>query len=301
MAVLAFKNRRVNQVKTMSRKIEIIGTAAAMQARARALRDDHKTIAFVPTMGFLHAGHLALMRSGQRYGDTLVVSIFVNPTQFGPGEDLDAYPRDMERDLDLLEEIGADIVFTPEPDDIYTPGFQTYISLENLSNRLCGLARPVHFRGVATVVAKLFNIVQPHTAIFGQKDYQQYVIIKHMVKDLGFDIQVIGAPTVREPDGLALSSRNAYLNPSQRKSAPCLHRALNRAARMVAEGTLDTREIIDRASAFIEGHAGMQIDYIAIVDPETLEDVTRIDRPAQMALAVKIGKTRLIDNMRIAT
>ncbi len=285
----------------MSRKIEIIRTATAMQARARALRDDHKTIAFVPTMGFLHAGHLALMRTGREHSDILVVSIFVNPTQFGPGEDLEAYPRDLERDLDLLEEIGADIVFTPEPNDIYTPGFQTYISLENLPNRLCGLSRPTHFRGVATVVARLFNIVQPHTAVFGQKDYQQYVIIKRMVKDLGFDIQVIGAPTVREPDGLALSSRNAYLNPTQRESAPCLYRAMTRAARMVAEGILDAREIIDRATAFIEGHAEMQIDYITIVDPETLEDVSRIDRPVQMALAVKIGKTRLIDNLQITT
>ncbi len=272
-----------------------------MQARASALRDDHKTIAFVPTMGFLHAGHLALIRTGQEHGDILVVSIFVNPTQFGPGEDLEAYPRDMERDLDLLEEIGADIVFTPKPDDIYTPGFQTYVSLENLPNRLCGLSRPVHFRGVATVVTRLFNIVQPHTAVFGQKDYQQYVIIKRMVKDLGFDIQVIGAPTVREPDGLALSSRNAYLNPTERESAPCLYRALTRAARMVTEGVADAREIIARAAMFIEGHAGMRVDYIALVDPETLEDVTRIDRPVQMALAVKVGKTRLIDNMQIST
>jgi pantoate--beta-alanine ligase len=285
----------------MSRKMEIIRTAAAMQARTRALRDDHNTIALVPTMGFLHAGHLALMRTGQEHGDTLVVSIFVNPAQFGPGEDLEAYPRELERDMDLLEEVGADIVFTPEPDDMYAPGFQTYISLENLPNRLCGLARPVHFKGVATVVTKLFNIVQPHTAVFGQKDYQQYVIIKRMVKDLGLDIQVIGAPTVREPDGLALSSRNAYLNPSQRKSAPCLHRAMTRAARMVAEGILDAREIIDRAAAFIEGHAGIQIDYIAIVDPETLEDVAHIDHPVQLAVAVKIGKTRLIDNLRITT
>ncbi|MCP3955250.1 MAG: pantoate--beta-alanine ligase [Desulfobacterales bacterium] len=279
--------------------MEIIRTGSAMQARTRALRDDHKTIAFVPTMGFLHAGHLALMRTGQEHGDILVVSIFVNPTQFGPSEDLEAYPRDMERDLDLLEEVGADIVFTPEPDDIYTPGFQTYVSLEYLPNRLCGLSRPVHFRGVATVVAKLFNIVQPHTAVFGQKDYQQYVIIKRMVKDLGFDIQVIGAPTVREPDGLALSSRNAYLKTAERESAPCLYRALNQAARMVTEGVVDAREIISQSAAFIEGHTGMQIDYIAIVDPDTLEDVTQIDRPVQMALAVKIGKTRLIDNLRI--
>jgi pantoate--beta-alanine ligase len=283
----------------MLRKIEIIRTVAAMQVKARALREAGRTLSFVPTMGFLHAGHLALMHTAREHGDILVVSIFVNPTQFGPGEDLEAYPRDIERDLDLLEEVGADIVFTPEPDDIYSPGFQTYVTLKHLPNRLCGLSRPVHFRGVATVVTKLFNIVQPHTAVFGQKDYQQYVIIKRMVKDLGMDIRVIGAPTVREPDGLALSSRNAYLNPAERESAPCLYRALTRAARMVQEGVRDTREIIARSAAFIEGHDGMLIDYIAIVDPETLEDVTRIDRPVRMALAVKVGKTRLIDNLLI--
>jgi len=283
----------------MLRKTEIIRTVAAMQVKARALREAGRTLAFVPTMGFLHAGHLSLMHTAREHGDILVVSIFVNPTQFGPGEDLEAYPRDIERDLDLLEEVGADIGFIPEPDDIYSPGFQTYVTLEHLPNRLCGLSRPVHFRGVATVVTKLFNIVQPHTAVFGQKDYQQYVIIKRMVKDLGMDIRVIGAPTVREPDGLALSSRNAYLNPAQRESAPCLYRALTRAARMVQEGVRDTREIIARSAAFIEGHDGMRIDYIAIVDPETLENVTRIDRPVRMALAVKVGKTRLIDNLLI--
>ena len=281
----------------MSRKIEVIKTAAAMQAEAQALRRAHKTIAFVPTMGFLHEGHLSLMREGRKHGDILVVSIFVNPTQFGPGEDLEAYPRDIERDLDLLEEVGTDIVFTPEPGDIYSPGFQTYVSLDDLTNRLCGISRPVHFKGVATVVAKLFNIVQPHAAVFGQKDYQQYVIIQRMVKDLGFDIRIIGAPTVREPDGLAMSSRNAYLNPAERESAPCLYRAMTRAAQMVKEGVVDARKIIEKSAEFIEGHTGMQVDYIAMVDPETLEDVTRIDRPVQMALAVKVGKTRLIDNM----
>jgi len=281
----------------MSRKIEVIKTVAAMQAEAQALRRAHKTIAFVPTMGFLHEGHLSLMREGRKHGDILVVSIFVNPTQFGPGEDLEAYPRDIERDLDLLEEVGTDIVFTPEPGDIYSPGFQTYVSLDDLTNRLCGISRPVHFKGVATVVAKLFNIVQPHAAVFGQKDYQQVVIIQRMVKDLGFDIRIIGAPTVREPDGLAMSSRNAYLTPAERESAPCLYRAMTRAAQMVKEGVVDARKIIEKSAEFIKGHAGMQVDYIAMVDPETLKDVTRIDRPVQMALAVKVGKTRLIDNM----
>ncbi len=283
----------------MPRKIEVIKTVSAMRAKAQALRHERKTIAFIPTMGFLHAGHLSLVREGQKHGDILVVSIFVNPTQFGPGEDLEAYPRDIERDLDRLEEVGADIVFTPEPGDIYPPGFQTYVFLDALPNKLCGISRPLHFKGVSTVVTKLFNIVQPHAAVFGQKDYQQYVIIQRMVKDLGFDIRIIGAPTVRETDGLAMSSRNAYLNPAARESAPCLYRAMTRAAQMVKEGVVDARKIIAKSAEFIEGHAGMQIDYIAMVDPETLENVTRIDRPAQMALAVKVGKTRLIDNMLI--
>ena len=283
----------------MGTQFEVIKTAAAMQARARELRAAGKTIAFIPTMGYLHEGHLSLMRIGREHGDILVASIFVNPTQFGPGEDLEAYPRDMERDLDLLREIGADIVFTPEPEDIYSPGFQTFVALEKLPNHLCGLSRPVHFRGVATVVAKLFNIVQPHTAVFGQKDYQQYVIIKRLVKDLAFDVNIIGGPTVRESDGLALSSRNAYLTPAERESAPCLYRALKRADEMVKAGIADALEIIARTAAFIEEHPGMRIDYIAIVDPATLEEVTRIEGPVQMALAVKIGKTRLIDNLRI--
>jgi len=283
----------------MSRNLEIIRSAAAMQARARELRNDGKTIAFVPTMGFLHAGHLSLMRIGREHGDILVASIFVNPTQFGPGEDLEAYPRDMDRDLDLLAEVGVDIVFTPEPEDIYSPGFQTFVSLEKLPNHLCGLSRPVHFRGVATVVAKLFNLVQPHTAVFGQKDYQQYVIIKRLVKDLAFDVHIVGGATVREPDGLALSSRNAYLTPPERESAPALYRALNRAAEIVKSGTRDALEIIARTAAAIEAHPGMQIDYVEIVDPDTLEAVTRIEGPVQMALAVKLGKTRLIDNLRI--
>jgi len=270
-----------------------------MQAKARALRDDDKTIAFVPTMGYLHEGHLSLMQIGREHGDTLVASIFVNPTQFGPGEDLEAYPRDMQKDLDLLREVGTDIVFTPEPEDIYSPGFQTFVALEKLPNHLCGLSRPVHFRGVATVVAKLFNLVQPHTAVFGQKDYQQYVIIKRLVKDLSFDVRIIGGPTIREPDGLALSSRNAYLKPSERESAPGLYRALNRAAEMVKAGSRDALEIIARTAASIEGHPGMQIDYIEIVDPDTLEAITHIEEPVQMALAVKLGKTRLIDNLRI--
>jgi len=283
----------------MPHELEIIKSTAAMQARARELRAAGKTIAFVPTMGYLHAGHLSLMEIARERGDILVASIFVNPTQFGPGEDLDAYPRDMARDMALLAEVNADIVFTPEPDDIYIPGFETYVALENLPNRLCGLSRPVHFRGVATVVTKLFLIVQPHTAVFGLKDYQQYVIIKRLVKDLGFDIRILGGPTVREPDGLALSSRNAYLSKAERESATCLNRALAMAAQMVTDGIVESNDIIARCEAFIKEHPGTRVDYIAIVDPDSLADVDRIDRPAHMALAVKVGSTRLIDNRRL--
>ena len=270
-----------------------------MQAKARQLRAAGKTIAFVPTMGYLHEGHLSLMRIGRDHGDILVASIFVNPAQFGPEEDLEIYPRDLQRDLDLLRKIRADIVFTPKSESIYRPGFQTFVTLEKLPNHLCGLSRPVHFRGVATVVTKLFNLVQPHVAIFGQKDYQQYVIIKRLVKDLAFDIRIIAGPTVRESDGLALSSRNAYLTPSERQSASSLYQALNRAAQMVKAGMTDTMEVVSQTTAFIKGYTDMQIDYIAIVNPDTLENITCIEGPVQMALAVKIGKTRLIDNLRI--
>jgi len=270
-----------------------------MQVRSGELRRQGKTIVFVPTMGFLHEGHLSLMREGKRRGDILVVSIFVNPTQFAPNEDFDSYPRDFERDIELARTVGVDIVFSPNREDLYPEGFETRVNLDSLSRHLCGLSRPVFFSGVATVVTKLFNIVLPAVAVFGEKDFQQLVIIRRMARDLNMNITVIGGPTVREPDGLAMSSRNAYLKPRQREAALSLYRSLTRAREQVREGLRDTAEIMQTATDFISGHPETKIDYIAVVDTETLVDVKRIDRPTRMALAVKVGETRLIDNMQL--
>lgn len=277
--------------------IEIITTAKEMQARSDKMRCHEKTIVFVPTMGFLHEGHLSLMREGRKYGEDLIVSIFVNPTQFGPGEDLETYPRDLKRDLELVRKEGVNTVFIPDVDEIYGERFQTYIELEKLPKHLCGISRPVFFKGVATVVTKLFNIVKPHVAIFGQKDYQQLTVIRQMVRDLNLDIKVIGSPTVREPDGLAMSSRNTYLTPEQRLSALSLNKSLKKAQALVDNGLRDAAEIIETSAALIRSHPETEIDYIAVCDPDTLDDLTTIDRPALMALAVKVGKARLIDNM----
>ncbi len=277
--------------------IEIISTVTEIQARSDHMRRQGKTIVLVPTMGFLHEGHLALMREGKAHGDDLVVSIFVNPTQFGPDEDLETYPRNLERDLDLVRKEGVDAVFIPNLHEIYGDRFQTYVELEKLQNYLCGNSRPAFFKGVATVVAKLFNIVKPHVAVFGQKDYQQLVIVRQMVRDLNLDITVIGAPTVREPDGLAMSSRNTYLTPEQRVSALSLYQSLINAQVLLESGIKDAAEIVGSATDLIRSHPDTEIDYIAVCDPETLVDVKTIDRPVRMALAVKVGKARLIDNM----
>lgn len=270
-----------------------------MQAFADLSRKQGRIIAFVPTMGYLHEGHASLMREAAGRGDDVVVSIFVNPTQFGPGEDLEAYPRDFERDRKLAEKSGAGVIFFPTPREMYGNSFQTFVQLEKLPLHLCGLSRPVHFRGVATVVSKLFNIVKPHIAIFGQKDWQQLQVIRQMVRDMNFDIEIIGAPIVREPDGLAMSSRNTYLSPEQRKQALCLYQSLLKAKEMVKNGNLDAAKIIDTASDLISASPEAKIDYISICDPETLEDLKAVDRPVLMALAVKVGKTRLIDNMML--
>jgi pantoate--beta-alanine ligase len=277
--------------------IEVITTTKMIQARSDRMRRQFKTIVFVPTMGFLHEGHLSLVREGKKRGDDLVVSIFVNPSQFAPEEDFGSYPRDLDRDLELLQEEGVDAVFNPDDKEIYGGEFQTYVELEKLPNHLCGISRPIFFKGVATVVAKLFNIVKPHVTIFGQKDYQQLVIIRQMVRDLGFDIEVIGAPTVREPDGLAMSSRNAYLSPEQRASALSLYNSLQKAQELIEKGIQDATIIIDAAAELIQSRPGTKIDYIAICDTETLVDIQTIDKPVLMAIAVKVGKARLIDNM----
>ena len=279
--------------------IEVIKTVSGMQLFADRVRGRAKTIAFVPTMGFLHEGHLSLMRLAKSAGDVLAVSIFVNPAQFGPEEDFDRYPRAFERDLALAETEGVDVVFTPTAAELYPEGFETYVQLEHLPRHLCGLSRPVFFRGVATVVAKLFHIVKPHVAVFGEKDYQQLLVVRKMVRDLNMDVEILAGATVREADGLAMSSRNHYLTEEQRCSALCLRHALDKAQAMAAAGTASCRGLIAAARELIESRPQTEIDYIRIFDPETLQDLETIEGPARMALAVKIATTRLIDNDRL--
>ncbi|MGA9479493.1 MAG: pantoate--beta-alanine ligase, partial [Desulfobacterales bacterium] len=276
--------------------VEVIPTVEQMQEHAENLRRNGRRIACVPTMGFLHDGHLSLMRIAKRRADVLVVSIFVNPAQFGPEEDFETYPRNLERDLDLCAKENVDIVFTPKTATLYPDGYQSYVKLEHLPHHLCGLSRPVFFTGVATVVCKLFNIVRPHTAVFGEKDYQQLLIIRRMVQDLNINTEIIGVPIVREKDGLAMSSRNAYLTSDQRPAALTLYRSLVQARKRVETGERNAARILKEARDLISAQPETDIDYLSICDPETLIDVERIDRTALMALAVKVGKTRLIDN-----
>jgi pantoate--beta-alanine ligase len=268
-----------------------------MQRYSDLARKEGKTIAFVPTMGFLHDGHLSLMTKGHKLADIVVVSIFVNPAQFGPKEDLSTYPRNIERDLELLTKKGIDTVFIPDGKEIYPCGYQTYVELNSLPYHLCGLSRPVFFKGVSTIVLKLFNMVKPHFAVFGCKDYQQLLVIKQMVKDLNLEIEIIGAPIVREKDGLAMSSRNSYLSPEQRINALILYKSLKKAGEILKNGVRDASKIIEEAAVLIKSCPDTSIDYIKICDPETLDDIKIIEKPALMALAVKVGTTRLIDNM----
>ena len=267
-----------------------------MQAQADAWRCEGQCIALVPTMGFLHAGHLSLVRLAREMADKVVVSIFVNPTQFGPGEDLEAYPRDLERDRRLLAAEGADVLFVPAAAEMYPEGYQTRVTLDRLPQHLCGVSRPVHFGGVATVVIKLVHIAKPHLAVFGEKDYQQLLVVRRMVRDLNLDVEIVGAPTVREADGLAMSSRNAYLAEGQRPAALTLSRALTNARDRVAAGERRAAVVIAAAVATIQREPDTVIDYVKICDPETLDDVAVIDRPVRMALAVRVGRSRLIDN-----
>ena len=281
--------------------VKIISKIEEMRNAADSWRWVGHRIAFVPTMGFLHDGHLSLMRIARKAADILVASIFVNPSQFGPSEDFETYPRNLQRDLDLCGKENVDLVFTPTADDLYPEGYETYVKLERLSNHLCGLSRPVFFTGVATVVIKLFNIVRPHVAVFGEKDYQQLLIIKRMALDLNIDIDILGAPIVRERDGLAMSSRNAYLTSAQRPAALTLYRSLMLAQKMVAKGEREVVQILSEARRLIEIQPETDIDYLKICDPQTLADIERVDQSALMALAVRVGKTRLIDNMMLET
>jgi pantoate--beta-alanine ligase len=276
--------------------IHVIESIADMRQWSDRQRRGRQRIVLVPTMGFLHEGHLSLVRSARLRGDVVVVSIFVNPTQFGPGEDFAAYPRDFERDRRMLEMENVDILFHPFADAIYPAGAQTFVEVEKLSLPLCGAARPSHFRGVATVVAKLLNIVRPHAAIFGEKDYQQLQVIRRMVRDLSMDVEIVGHPIVREPDGLAMSSRNAYLNGAERQAALCLSRALCKAERLVRRGEVKAAAIVDRVLTELKREPLAAVEYVKLCDAETLAEVDRVGTSALLALAVRIGKARLIDN-----
>lgn len=276
-------------MKTVKSSVEMRG--AAVQARRAG-----DTIGFVPTMGSLHEGHLSLVRTARRHCRLVVASIFVNPIQFGPSEDLANYPRDLARDEDMCARCGVDILFCPSVDDMYGPNHSVYVMETELSRVLCGVSRPDHFRGVATVVAKLFNIVQPDVAVFGQKDYQQAKIVERMVHDLSFPVRIVVSPTMRECDGLAMSSRNAYLSPGERIEAVCLSRALQLAGSMCSEGIRDADRIREAMVKIIGSQPSAAIDYVEIVDPETLKPVVSIQARALIALAVRIGRTRLIDN-----
>ena len=255
-----------------------------------------KRIALVPTLGFLHEGHLELVREGRRRGDLLVVSIFVNPTQFAPNEDFNTYPRDFERDRKILAGEDVDILFHPSESEMYPDGYQTNVEVDQLSRFLCGAERPGHFRGVATVLVKLFNIVRPHVAVFGLKDYQQFLVVRRMVEDLNLDVEVVGIPTVREQDGLAISSRNHYLSEQERTAALCLRRALGRAEALVQQGERDAKGIIREVTAEIANEPLARVEYVQLCDPENLEAIETIQDKALLALSVRIGKARLIDH-----
>lgn len=280
--------------KREEEKMQVTKTVKETREIVKAWKKEGLTVGLVPTMGFLHEGHASLIKRAREENDRVVVSVFVNPTQFGPNEDLEAYPRDFERDSTLCESIGADLIFHPEPEDMYDSPC-AYVSIEKLSDNLCGKTRPIHFRGVCTVVSKLFNIVSPDRAYFGQKDAQQLAIIKKMVKDLNFDIEIVGCPIIREEDGLAKSSRNTYLYTEERKAALCLSKSVAKGQEIIREG-MSADELLKEMKMVIEAEPMAVIDYVSAVDALTMEHVDIIDRPVLVAMAVYIGKTRLIDN-----
>lgn len=274
--------------------MQVTKTVEETRKQIKQWKKEGKTIGLVPTMGFLHEGHASLIRKCREQNDIVVVSDFVNPTQFGPNEDLEAYPRDFERDSKLCESLGADLIFAPSPEDMYQDP-HAFVSIDTLSETLCGKTRPIHFKGVCTVVAKLFHIVAPDRAYFGEKDAQQLAIIRKMVKDLNFDIEIVGCPIVREEDGLAKSSRNTYLNDKERQAALCLSRAVKTGKEVIYTGA-DAKEVLNPMKAIIEAEPLARIDYVMMVDALTMQPIEKADRDVLVAMAVYIGKTRLIDN-----
>ncbi len=275
--------------------MKIVSTIEEVRAQVREWKKEGKTVGFVPTMGYLHEGHASLMDAAGE-NDKVVVSIFVNPMQFGPNEDLASYPRDLEHDAKVCEAHGVDLIFHPTPEEMYGDNFYSYVDMDVLTKELCGLSRPVHFRGVCTVVAKLFNIVTPDKAYFGQKDAQQLAVIKRMVKDLNMPLTIVGCPIIREEDGLARSSRNTYLSPEERKAALVLSRSIFLGKKMVEQGEKDCRKIKEAMTAEIEKEPLAKIDYVKIVDLSTMQQVETTEHGVLAAIAVYIGKTRLIDN-----
>jgi len=277
--------------------MKVVKNIKEMQSISESLRKTGKSIGFVPTMGYLHDGHMSLVERARKENDIVVMSIFVNPVQFAPGEDFERYPRDIERDKKIAREKGVDYLFVPEVSEMYPEGYSTYVEVEGITKTLCGAKRPGHFRGVATVVTKLFNIIRPHRAYFGKKDFQQLKVIERLVKDLNFDIEIVGCPIVREKDGLAMSSRNVYLSPEERESALSLYRALKLAKELIEKGEKNPEVIKSKMEEFILSHPHVKaIDYIEIVDSETLKPVNEVKEGTLIALAVFVGNARLIDN-----
>ncbi len=277
-------------------KMNVIKTIKEMTELVSHARREGKVIVLVPTMGYFHEGHLSLMREGRIRGDLLVVSLFVNPTQFDPHEDFKNYPRDFERDRKMAEEVGVDVLFAPEASEMYPPNHQTIVRVEKVTQNLCGRSRPTHFQGVSTIVLMLFEIVMPHVAIFGEKDYQQLIMVQQMVKDLHKSLEVVGMPTVREPDGLAMSSRNSYLLPGERKAAPALYRSLQRAKELLQQGERKADRILHEVKGILQSEPLVRIDYAQVCDARTLQVVHLIEGDVVIALAVYLGETRLIDN-----
>jgi pantoate--beta-alanine ligase len=276
-----------------------ISRIAEMKAASAAWRKQGRSIGFVPTMGALHEGHLSLVREARRRADVTVVSVFVNPAQFGPREDLARYPRDLSRDSALLEKEGAAVLFHPDDAEVYPPGYRTYVEVHGLQNRLCGASRPGHFRGVATVVLKLFNIVRPDLAFFGWKDAQQLILLRRMARDLDCDAELIGLPIVREPDGLAMSSRNAYLSPEERRAATVLSRSLAEAETAIRAGERDAKKIAGLLRSAVTAEPLARLDYVEVVEESDLEPLAEVAGDVLIALAAFVGPTRLIDNLRI--
>jgi len=280
----------------LNKQITVVKDIKEMSKLSDEIRKKGEVISFVPTMGYLHQGHISLINEGRKRGNKLVVSIYVNPTQFGPNEDLSRYPQDFEGDFKKCEDASVDIIFYPDNSQMYPDGYKTYVNVEDLTENLCGASRPGHFKGVTTIVAKLFNIVKPHIAIFGEKDFQQLAVIRQMINDLNMNIEIVGMPIFREDDGLAMSSRNAYLSPEERKGALILYKTIGLVKELCNNGENDASRILKQAEIFIKLEPLAVIDYLKICDSESLKDVDKVGEETLFALAVKIGRTRLIDN-----